>query len=183
MSAPKSKKIEIPEPEEAPVQQEVTEPIHEAVPADTPPQEMDLIVLSKEDEEDVEAIKKDIVEMTSDAPAAVEVPKEPEAPKEAPVTANVHRSMDVVDFEIVDIVSAQRGKRAVPSLIKFKTFSNNIRYVIVDVNDSVVKEAWAAYKAKHGNDANAEVFMAMMYKILDVEVPRMHRAVAPVDLD
>ena len=84
---------------------------------------------------------------------------------------------------IKGILNVQKGKRAVPTLITFYSANSRaIRHVIVDVTDSIIEEAWAKYKEVMGNYADDEEFMAMVYKILSIDIPRMYRAVAPVVL-
>ena len=107
----------------------------------------------------------------------IERPRPAETPKKAeegPKTS--------VEEEMKAILNSQRGKRAVPSLISFYSArSNALRYVIVDVTDSIVEETWAKY-CEMTESKDAEEFMGLLYKILNVDVPRMYRAVAPVDL-
>ena len=77
------------------------------------------------------------------------------------------------------ILNVQKGKRAVPTLVTFYSANSRaIRHVIVDVTDSIVEEAWAKYKEMMGYQADDEEFMGLLYKILDIDIPRMYRAVA-----
>ena len=88
-----------------------------------------------------------------------------------------------VEDEMRAILNTQKGKRAVPSLVTFFSVRSNAqRHVIVDVTDSIMEETWAKYKEIKGFEADEEEFMTFVYKILDVDIPRMYRAVAPVVL-
>lgn len=103
------------------------------------------------------------------------------APGDYPNSQNRENVVSVVD-ELTAILNVQRGKRAVPSLITFfSARSNAYRHVIVDVTDSIVEEAWKKYKEMCPN-VDEEEFMGIIYKILNTDVPRMYRAVAPVTL-
>ena len=118
-------------------------------------------------------------------PEPVEEPKiekkDGNKPSKAPKTVKEEPERSVED-ELKDILNVQRGKRAVPSLISFYSArSNALRYVIVDVTDSIVSDAWKKYKEMCPSP-DAEEFMGLLYKILNTDVPRMYRAVAPVDL-
>ena len=100
-------------------------------------------------------------------------------PTQVPVSERAKQAEDAIK----DILNVQKGKRAVPTLITFYSANSRaIRHVIVDVTDSIIEEAWAKYKEKMGNYADDEEFMALVYKILDVDIPRMYRAVAHVTL-
>ncbi len=87
-----------------------------------------------------------------------------------------------VEEELKVILTVQRGKRAVPTLITFfSARSNAYRHVIVDVTDSIVEDAWVRYKELCPSP-DEEEFMGLVYKILNTDIPRMYRAVATVTL-
>lgn len=125
-------------------------------------------------EEEIESLKKAIEE----APAPVIVVPS-DTVMRAFSTANV-TDEDVYD-EIRTILSPQKGKRTVPTLVGFHSaYAGVRRYVIVDVNCELMKEAYECWK-RHGM-TDDEVFMDYVYKVLKVDVPRMFRAVAPLEL-
>lgn len=88
-----------------------------------------------------------------------------------------------LEDEIRTILNVQKGKRAVPSLISFHSARSGAdRHVIVDVTDSIIEESWAKYKERKAPFVDEEEFMGILYKILNTDIPRMYRAVAPVRL-
>lgn len=109
--------------------------------------------------------------------------KNAEDPGFDPTAVPVSELAKQAEGAIKDILNVQKGKRAVPTLITFYSANSRaIRHVIVDVTDSIIEEAWAKYKEIMGYHADDEEFMALVYKILEVDIPRMYRAVAHVTL-
>lgn len=109
--------------------------------------------------------------------------KNTEDPGFDPTAVSVTELAKQAEGAIKDILNVQKGKRAVPTLITFYSANSRaIRHVIVDVTDSIIEEAWAKYKEIMGYQADDEEFMALVYKILEVDIPRMYRAVAHVTL-
>ena len=110
--------------------------------------------------------------------APTNTPKKVE--KEEKPAKNVNES-DIM-HELRTILNVQRGKRAVPSYVTFFSVrSNAYRHVIIDVTDSIIEEAWLKYQ-EMAPAVDEEEFLGMVYSILEVDVPRMYRAVAPVVL-
>lgn len=73
------------------------------------------------------------------------------------------------------------GKRGVPTLVGFGSkISNAKRYVIIDVNDGILTEAWDIYRKKKGDDP--EEFLTCVYDVLQMQVPRLYRYVVPIEL-
>lgn len=86
-----------------------------------------------------------------------------------------------VRAEMAKILSPQKGKRAVPTLISFESsYAHARRWVIIDINNVLLEEAWNCWK-RHGYHDD-ELFLDTIYKITKIEVPRMFRVVATLDL-
>ena len=145
-----------------------------------PPKSRKLEVRPVEIDED--ALKKAIEETEEAIETPLTVEKQPEEDKIEEKLPENSPEEDIQEA-LTAILDVQRGKRAVPSLITFFSVrSNAYRHVIVDVTDSLVEDSWAKYLALAGQKADEEDFMALLYKILNTDVPRMYRAVAPVTL-
>ena len=130
-----------------------------------------------------------------DAPVEITLKEEKKAEKteEKPVSEAVggiftpsgvpETDNSALEAEIRDILNVQKGKRAVPSLVSFHSARSGAdRHVIIDVTDSIIEEAWARYKERKAPFIDEEEFMGILYKILNTDIPRMYRAVAPVRL-
>ena len=92
----------------------------------------------------------------------------------SPLDTDVYR-------EMAGILSPQKGKRTVPTLIGFVSeTAHTKRFVIVDVNMALLEEAWACW-LRH-NAGTDEEFLDNVYRITHHNVPRMFRAVAFFDL-
>lgn len=92
----------------------------------------------------------------------------------SPLDTDVYR-------EMAEILSPQKGKRAVPTLVGFESQSAQARrYIIIDVNNVLLEEAYACWKGHGGTDD--ELFLDNVYRITRNEVPRMFRTVAFLDL-
>lgn len=84
--------------------------------------------------------------------------------------------------ELVNILSPQKGKRAVPTKIRFwSRYAQAWRHVIIDVNEYLLIDAYKCWLA-HGKTDDEE-FLDHVYKITKVDVPRMFRVVADLDLE
>lgn len=88
-----------------------------------------------------------------------------------------------VEDELKAILNVPKGKRAVPTFVTFYAArSNALRYVIVDITDSIIEDAWKKYIKIMGHKADEEEFMGLLYKITNTDVPRMYRSVGHVTL-
>lgn len=84
--------------------------------------------------------------------------------------------------ELVDILSPQKGKRAVPTKVRFwSRYAQAWRHVIIDVNEYLLADAYRCWLA-HGRTDDEE-FLDHVYKIAKLDVPRMFRVVADLDLE
>lgn len=84
--------------------------------------------------------------------------------------------------ELVEILSPQKGKRGVPTLVGFEsTYARAKRFAIIDVNEYILADAYARWTEREGGDD--EAFLDMVLKITHNEVPRMFRTVAFFDLE
>lgn len=78
------------------------------------------------------------------------------------------------------ILSVPKSKDSIPTLTCIdKGFYK--RYFILDVDGDAYREAWGYYKA-HKPNGTPEDFVALVTRILSIDMPRMHRAVSYVPL-
>lgn len=83
---------------------------------------------------------------------------------------------------LVEILNIQKGKRDIPTEVKYYSkYARADRVVIIDVNVNLLDEAWRKY-CSMDPEADPEIFLATVYSILKLEVPRMYRAVATLRL-
>lgn len=85
--------------------------------------------------------------------------------------------------ELLRILSVKKGKRDVPTLVWFHSdYARDRRAVIIDMNRNLLDEAWHRYREITGS-RDAEVFLATVYDICKLEIPRMYRAIGVLELD
>lgn len=148
------------------------------VPAkDIPP----ILRMEKEPtEEEIDAL----VEKIQDTPPVIVIPSMPGIEDKGWEDALFKESdapSEGIYEELVRILSPQKGKRGVPTLVGFEsTYARAKRYVIIDINDNLLKDAYRCWKDHDAGDD--EMFLDMVYKITRTEVPRMYRTVAFLDL-
>jgi len=137
-----------------------------ALPLDEPPAEVDVV--------SSETVTTDgPVEL---APAERSLTEASEAFTDpSPLDSDVYR-------EIAGILSPQKGKRSVTTLVRFRSDNANaLRFVHIDIKDVLLAEAYACWKRHGGTDD--EQFLDIVYRVSHNEVPRMYRQVAFLDLD
>lgn len=122
--------------------------------------------------------------------SATQPPEEP-APSSDPVkdtpptvevtTPEVSSSTEEWSVDAVKrILSVPKSKDSIPTLTCIdKGFYK--RYFILDVDGDAYSKAWKYYKA-HKSNGTPEDFVAMVTRILSIDMPRMHRAVSYVPL-
>lgn len=137
------------------------------------------------------ATAPEMLEKTSEMPemileTPVEAPEEaPEPAKEAEKASEEGEMPAEGDLKagLSSILCVKKGKRDVPTLIMYHSaYARADRYVIVDINNNLLEDAWRFYKA-NAPDKDPEVFLATVYEICRHEVPRMYRAVGTLKLD
>jgi hypothetical protein len=78
------------------------------------------------------------------------------------------------------ILSVPKSKDSIPTLTCIdKGFYK--RYFILDVDGDAYSKAWGYYRM-HRPNGTPEDFVAMVTRILSIDMPRMHRAVSYVPL-
>ena len=140
-------------------------------------------------EDQVEEVRRQIVEAleNSDEIPVIKVGEPAANPVEVhDLTGDGFTGDSVTDEdlykELVDILSPQKGKRAVPTKIRFwSRYAQAWRHVIIDVNEYLLIDAYKCWLA-HGRTDDEE-FLDHVYKITKVDVPRMFRVVADLDLE
>ena len=110
---------------------------------------------------------------------ALEVSPEPvPTPEPAQEPAQDTEGWDV--DRIKKILSVPKSKNSIPTLTCIdKGFYK--RYFILDVDGDAYREAWKYYKA-HKPDGTPEDFVALVTRVLSIDMPRMYRAVSYVPL-
>jgi len=85
--------------------------------------------------------------------------------------------------ELLKILAVKKGKRDVPTLVWFHSdYARDRRAVIVDMNRNLLDDAWRRYREMTGG-RDAELFLATVYDICKLEIPRMYRAIGVLELD
>ena len=80
------------------------------------------------------------------------------------------------------MVSMPKGKTQTPTLIRFRPDGDvRIRFILVDVGESVVREAWAYYRSVVPN-ATPERFLRELNGVMHLKPPRMFKVVADLSL-
>ena len=115
---------------------------------------------------------------------ASEVSPEPVAPIPAPTPAPIPEpTQDTEGWDVERIkkmLSVPKSKNSIPTLTCIdKGFYK--RYFILDVDGDAYREAWKYYKA-HKPDGTPEDFVALVTRVLSIDMPRMYRAVSYVPL-
>ena len=77
--------------------------------------------------------------------------------------------------DLVAILKVPKTKDSVMTFTMYSTPSLVRRYFLLDVDGTAFRKGWALYKEVKGNDPVAYVDMVM--HIMDLEIPRLHRAV------
>lgn len=122
-----------------------------------------------------------LVEMVQNAPPPVIIPSLDPEKEETPSSGSDESPSEDIYEELVRILSPQKGKRGVPTLVGFEsTYARAKRYVIIDINDNLLNDAYRCWRDHDAGDD--EAFLDMVYKITRTEVPRMYRTVAFLDL-
>lgn len=115
--------------------------------------------------------------------SATQPPDEPapSSESEGNTTPSVSSSTEGWDVNVIrKILSVPKSKDSIPTLTCIdKGFYK--RYFILDVDGDAYREAWRYYKA-HKPNGTPEDFVAMVTRILSIDMPRMHRAVSYVPL-
>lgn len=79
---------------------------------------------------------------------------------------------------IADLVTILKVPKTKDSLMTFSMYSTtnlNRRYFLLDVDGTAYRKGWALYKEVKGDDPVGYIDMVM--HIMDLEIPRLHRAV------
>lgn len=85
--------------------------------------------------------------------------------------------------EMKAILNVKKGKRDPPTRVTYYSpYSKSDRWIIIDVNCSLLERAWQVYKQK-SEDKSKDVFLATVYDILKCDIPRMYVAVAELRLE
>lgn len=117
-------------------------------------------------------------EAPSDEPVTVEFDDEP--PVTYVPTPTVTAAFD--PGVLKRMVSMPRGKTQTPTLIRFRPDGDvRIRFILVDVGESVVREAWAYYRSVVPN-ATPERFLRELNGVMHLKPPRMFKVVADLSL-
>lgn len=176
MSERRSRKGQKAIPEEAVPADAVVSEVHD-VP-ETPveaPTEVETVEIEAEETE----IEAETVEIKAEK-AGKTIP-EPDRSEEMPEKAYSPGNPSLRE-EMKAILNVKKGKRAVPTRVTYYSqYSRSKRWVIIDVNNYLLSEAWKVYKEK-SEDKDPDVFMATVYDLLQVEIPRMYVAVAEIEL-
>ena len=127
--------------------------------------------------------QEEVEKAPEEAPKATEtVEKAPETPEETPEDAS-KADKGAIREGMKAILCVKKGKRDVPTEISYYSeYCRADRYVIVDINRNLLAEAWAYYCANR-DDKDPEVFLATVYDICKVDIPRMYRAVGRLRLE
>ena len=105
-------------------------------------------------------------------------PVEALVPEPAPEVSSSTEEWDV--DRVKRILSVPKSKDSIPTLTCIdKGFYK--RYFILDVDGDAYREAWEYYRA-HRPTGTPEDFVALVTRILSIDMPRMHRAVSYVPL-
>ena len=108
------------------------------------------------------------VDVTSDPSGGADLP-----PDSVPSPGSDLRS------RLTEVLSVPRSKGAVPVLASYK-MNFFERYFILDLDPSAFRKAWEIYKETEGN--NPVGFVQAVINILEMDFPRMYRAVAYIPL-
>lgn len=80
------------------------------------------------------------------------------------------------------MVSMPRGKTQTPTLIRFRPDGDvRVRFILVDLGESVVRDAWAYYRSAVPN-ATPERFLRELNSVMHLKPPRMFKVVADLSL-
>lgn len=110
------------------------------------------------------------------APAPAPIPEATPEPAQEPAQDTEGWDVD----RIKKILSVPKSKNSIPTLTCIdKGFYK--RYFILDVDGDAYREAWSYYKA-HKPDGTPEDFVALVTRVLSIDMPRMYRAVSYVPL-
>ena len=132
--------------------------------------------------------KKDEVPAAPIIETTLEVSPEPVAPTPAPTPEATpdpvpEPTQDTEGWDVDRIkkmLSVPKSKNSIPTLTCIdKGFYK--RYFILDVDGDAYREAWKYYKA-HKPDGTPEDFVALVTRVLSIDMPRMYRAVSYVPL-
>ena len=111
---------------------------------------------------------------------ASEVSPEPVAPTPEPAPEPTQDTEGWDVERIKKMLSVPKSKNSIPTLTCIdKGFYK--RYFILDVDGDAYREAWKYYKA-HKPDGTPEDFVALVTRVLSIDMPRMYRAVSYVPL-
>lgn len=116
-----------------------------------------------------------------DEPAPSSDPVEDTPPTVEVTTPEVSSSTEGWDVDVIKrILSVPKSKDSIPTLTCIdKGFYK--RYFILDVDGDAYSEAWRYYRM-HRPTGTPEDFVALVTRILSIDMPRMHRAVSYVPL-
>lgn len=119
-----------------------------------------------------------VIETTLEVSPEPVAPTPPLTPEATPEPTQDTEGWDV--DRIKKILSVPKSKNSIPTLTCIdKGFYK--RYFILDVDGDAYSEAWKYYKA-HKPDGTPEDFVALVTRVLSIDMPRMYRAVSYVPL-
>ena len=131
-----------------------------------------------------EKLVDDIIEKIPTAtpvePENVPVGGEPKTIQEAPTEPKKDSEQELID-ELTSILRVPKSKDA---LMTFSMFSDKYqkRYFLLDVDGTAYRRAWEVFKERTGSkDQNR--FLFLVYTILEMNPPRLHRGVDWVPLE
>lgn len=110
------------------------------------------------------------------APAKEEVMTEEETRADAPGTSDA----DIVR-ELTAILKVPKARDSVMVFSMYSTRDFNRRYFLLDVDGNAYRRAWVRYKELSGGDDPVH-FLELVYRILNTDLPRLHRNVDWVPL-
>ena len=112
------------------------------------------------------------------APLPEELPYEDDMRTENDIKAEAEAKL------IADITATLKVPKTKDSVMTFSMYSTtalNRRYFLLDVDGDAYRRGWMLYKEAKGDDPVGYIDMVM--HIMDLEIPRLHRAVSWVPLN
>ena len=122
-----------------------------------------------------------------ETPAKADAPEE-KAPEEAahavrtrkgPLTAE---EMDDLVADMTVMLKVPKTRDAIMVFSMYTVSEFNRKYFLLDVDGTAYRRAWNLFKERTGT-TDAVTFLEIVYRILNTDMPRLHRAVDWVPLN